>query len=99
MGKTRSWKHVLGAVLFYGGLINFMAFWIVGVSLGGDALRGRVEGGRYLLKGKITDPEVSRSVYIATRTQAISAVAGFPLTVVGWFLLPPGRPKEEPRTA
>jgi hypothetical protein len=59
--------------------LNFSAFWCAAVALGGDAINGKTEGGRYFLAnhGKLT--EVSGSVWRYSRAHAVSVMITFPL--------------------
>src|SRR5262245_47828564 len=60
---------------------NFVAFWVIGLSLGGSAVGGKVEDGRYYLnlKGRFT--EVSHAVYLYSsihhRSWWVTHAAGF----------------------
>jgi hypothetical protein len=44
-------------------IVNFMAFWLVAVSCGGDAWNGYVKDGRYFLGSHGAYTEVSRSFW------------------------------------
>lgn len=54
------------------GVINFVAFVVIALSIGGDAVAGKVESGRYFLSnhGRLT--EVTRSVWLYSRAHAYS---------------------------
>ncbi len=75
--KRRLWMAV-GIIA----MLDFTAFWVVGV-LVGDALNGYVEDGHYYLWNKFHRPdvyvEVSRAVYTYVWWLATSALLSFPL--------------------
>jgi hypothetical protein len=60
----------------FGGVavLNFLLFCVIGVCIGGDALNGKTENGRYFLSmnGRIT--EVSRGLWLYSRYHAISTL-------------------------
>ena len=60
-------------------LTNFAVFFTAALVLGGDAINGKAEGGRYFLAnhGKLT--EVSREVYDYSRYHAISLFITHPI--------------------
>jgi hypothetical protein len=66
-------------------LTNFAAYVIVASILGGDAINGRVEGGRYYLAMQGHSTEVSRAVFEYSRwhtyalwlTFAVAIIIGF----------------------
>jgi len=77
---ARSWTVVGSACL-----ANFAVFFIVALTLGGDAINGKAEGGRYFLAnhGKLT--EVSREIYDYSRYHAISLFITHPIAfLAGW---------------
>jgi len=71
--------EILGTVLFFIAWINFVVFWVVAVSIGGDAISGKVEGNRYYLSnhGKLT--EVSHRVWNYARAHTISTFIALPI--------------------
>jgi hypothetical protein len=75
--------NIIGGTLFFIAFLNFTVFWIVAVSIGGDAISGRVEGGRYYLSnhGKLT--EVSPRVWHYSRVHTISIWITHPLGIFG----------------
>jgi hypothetical protein len=75
--------NIIGGALFLIAIINFMAFWIVAGSIGGDAVSGKAEGGRYYVSnhGKLT--EVSSRVWHYSRVHANSVWITHPLGIVG----------------
>lgn len=70
-------------MLFFIALINFAIFVMVAVNIGGDAISGKVENGRYYLSnhGKLT--EVSPAVWQYSKIHAISVWITHPLGLAG----------------
>jgi hypothetical protein len=66
------WLERVGAVIFFLALANFLVFVIIAVSIGGEAISGKVEGGRYYLWYRGDYTEVSRSVWNYSRMHTIS---------------------------
>jgi hypothetical protein len=79
--------HLCGAALFFGGLLNGIIFWHVAVYLGGNAISGKIEHGRYYLSshGKLT--EVSPAIWQYSYAHTISTWITHPLAGVGWLLM------------
>jgi len=67
--------------------LNFLAFWLIGASIGGGAQLGRITGGRYFLgdHGRLT--EVSAWVYWYSWVHTASQAVTFPLWIVGEVIL------------
>lgn len=76
----RTWR-----VVTWLGILNFFAFWWVGLVLGGDALNGVARGGHFYLAehGRLT--EVTMAVWIYSLVHAISNLITLPLVVVASF--------------
>lgn len=72
--------------MFWFAIANFAVFWLVSMKLGGDALSGKAEDGRYYLMAKGKQTEVSRGVYVYSMIHTVSVIAGFPLAFAGVFL-------------
>jgi hypothetical protein len=68
-------------------LVNFTAFFVLSLTWGGDALNGKVVGGRYYLGHKGRYVEVSEARWRASRAHAISVLVTHPLGVLGGGLL------------
>ena len=81
---------IIGRSLVLLGVLNFVAFWAIAVALGGDAINGKVEGGRYLLMNNGRYTEVSREVWNYSRIHTISVFVTFPLIFVGGALAAAG---------
>lgn len=77
--KIKKW----GLAAFVLGLLNFAAFFVVAVKLGGDAVNGHETAGRYFLAshGKMT--EVSRNVFLYSKMHVYSLFITHPLAILG----------------
>jgi hypothetical protein len=53
-------------------VVNFTAFFVIALCLGGDAINGRVENGVYFLSSHGKATEVDRGVYIYSYIHAVS---------------------------
>jgi hypothetical protein len=72
--------------IFYVGIANFLVFWVVAGMIGGDALSGKVEGGRYYLSshGRLT--EVSAELYTYSLWHTRSIFITHPLAILAGLL-------------
>ena len=79
--------YVVGALLFFGGLLNFLVFWHVMVYIGGDAASGIAENGAYFVcsHGKFT--RVSEATWKYSYAHGASTWITDALAVGGWLLL------------
>lgn len=79
--------HLFGTLLFFGGLLNFLIFWHVAVYIGGDAVGGKIENGKYFVSshGKLT--EVSEATWHYSYAHAVSTWITHPLAGAGWLLM------------
>jgi hypothetical protein len=75
--STRSWT-VIGVTC----LANFVVFFITAVTLGGDAINGKAEGGRFFLGNHGKLPEVSRETFNYSRYHAWSLIITHPMAFV-----------------
>jgi len=70
------------------GMLNFLIFIAAAIYLGGDAVNGKVEGGRYYLFGARTESgrkvytEVTEPVFTYSRWHVYSIFATWPLVMV-----------------
>lgn len=55
-------------------VLNFVVFVVVAITIGGDALNGKIEGGHYFLASHGVYTEVSDRVFTYSRLHAISMV-------------------------
>ena len=79
----RSFAYSLIAI----GILNFAAFFIIALSLGGDAVNGKEEAGRYYLSNHGHYTEVSRSVFDYSKLHVYSVWVTHPLAFFGGYLL------------
>jgi len=56
--------------------LNFVVFGVVDVYLGGDALNGKVENGRYFLNNHGPYAEVSHATFLYSAVHATTAILG-----------------------
>lgn len=73
-------------LVFVIALINFFAFTIGAICIGGDALSGHAEAGRYFLSdhGRLT--ETTQAVFMYSRLHAISVWITQPLGMIAvWY--------------
>lgn len=83
------WKPPIWFRIFsIGTVVNFAVFWAVAVISGGDALNGKIEGGRYFLASHGNYTEVTRGFFLYSRVHALSSAVAILLTVFGgfWFI-------------
>jgi len=77
----------LWQVLFVIWIVNFFAYLIVASVLGGEALDGKAEAGRYYLYNKTREGgrfhEVDQSVYIFSIVHSYSLIIPFPFLACG----------------
>lgn len=79
------------------GVLNFMAFAIIALCLGGDAVNGRSENGRYFLSSHGKNTEVSEAVFNYSRMHVYSVFITHPLAIVSGIIL--GSMEQENRDA
>ena len=76
----------LAAVVTVVGLLDFVSFLIGASYLGGDAVNGKIDGGRYYLYGPYHGMkayhEVSQAVFDYSRWHAYSLIIIWPLMIV-----------------
>jgi hypothetical protein len=78
---------LLGAALFFGGILNFVVYWHLSVYLGGNALSGRVENGKYYLASHGRRTEVSRAMWEYSHRHSKSIQITHPLALLGVLLI------------
>ena len=85
---VRRWAGRVGGALFAVAMVNFIAFFVLSLAWGGDALSGKVADGRYYLGHKGRYVEVSEARWRASRAHALSVIVTHPLgVIVGGLLL------------
>jgi len=85
--RVKAIIYLIGAVLFFGGALNFLIYWHVAGSLGGNALNGKIENGKYFLAshGRLT--EVSPAVWKYSEAHARSISITHLLGTLGLLLM------------
>ena len=86
LAGTRVVKY-LACTLVAIGILNFASYVIVALSLGGDAVNGKTEGGRFYLCEHGHYTEVSRSVFEYSRYHTYSVWVTHPLAMSGGYFL------------
>ena len=73
--------------VFVMGMVNFLVFVLVANAIGGDAINGQVENGRYFLRNHGVVTEVSRLVFFYSEWHSISLFITHPLALLAaWEL-------------
>ena len=80
--EVRARKELLLTAGSIAASVNFFAFVVVAILIGGDALSGKVEAGRYYLGQHGTYTEVSRGTFLYSGFHATLALVGI-LAVAG----------------
>ena len=82
------------------GILNFLAFGIIATYLGGDAVNGRSENGRYFLSNHGKETEVSQGVFNYSRIHVYSVWITHPLAILSGLILGSmnGGKKNQPST-
>ena len=79
-------KIVLCYAFFWLGLANFAAFLFLAIRLGGDAVNGKAEDGRFFLMEQGVYTEVSEAVFNYSRWHVYSVWVTYPLGVAAAIL-------------
>ena len=75
------------------GILNLLLFVSGAVYLGGDAVNGKIDGGRYYVFGVRAEAgrkiytEVSRSVFLYSKSHAYSVLISWPFVMAAAFVL------------
>jgi hypothetical protein len=69
------------------GFINFLAFWIESLVLGGDALNGYAKDGQFFLGSHGAYTEVAQAVWIASLIHGIVTFASWPFVILAMAFL------------
>jgi hypothetical protein len=78
LGRRKTVVSVLGILA----LLNFTVFWFVAISIGGDAVNGKVADGRYYLANHGVLTEVSHPVYLYSYIHVLSVFVTHSLFVL-----------------
>lgn len=93
IGMPRHLLKVLWALFTVATIANFLVFGAVAFRLGGDAVNGKAENGRYYLHGKLSGSagkgytEVSEAVFNYSKWHVYSIFLTWPVMLAGNFLL------------
>jgi hypothetical protein len=68
-------------------VLNFIAFFLGALALGGDALSGYSEGGRYFLRSHGKATEVSADVFAYSKLHTRSIFITHPLAAIAYLFL------------
>ena len=73
-------------------VISFLAFWVISVTFGGDAVNGKIEDGRYYFGSHGEYTEVSRTAYVASASfvMILCAIISFFLLFVFYLMIKGG---------
>ena len=88
---TSSKKARVGYALVVLGVVNFCAYCIVGMMLGGDAFNGHQESGHYFLSSHGTLTEVPHAVYLYSLIHTFTVFVTHPLAMLGYWWMRRGR--------
>ena len=72
-------------------LLNFFVFWVAAVYLGGDALNGKTDHGRFFLMSHGPYTEVSADLFTYSKWHASSLWVTHPLAFVAAYLILRGK--------
>jgi len=79
--------ETLGKYLMAIAFLNFAIFWIVAVSIGGDAVNGKIEGNQYYVASHGRYTEVSSGVWKYSEIHAKSIWVTHPIGFVGALII------------
>lgn len=72
---------------YFGGMTNFVVFFLGALYLGGDAVNGRTVDGHYFLANKGHLTEVSHAVFMYSKCHTLSIFITHPLAILcAWRL-------------
>ena len=80
-------KKTLCIGMFVLAIVNFAAFWVMAVYLGGDAVNGGIRDGHYYLMSHGRSTEVSAAVFNYSKWHAYSVWVTHPLGLLAAFVL------------
>jgi len=83
--KQKELKLLLCKVFFYMAIINFTVFFIMAVSLGGDAVNGTINNGRYYLMSHGRYTEVTKAVFDYSKWHVHSLMVTHPLGLLAGY--------------
>ena len=80
-------KKRICTIVFFVAIINFFAFIVGTIVLGGDAVSGKVEGGRYYVSNHGKPVEVSHAAFIYSRIHCYAVWTTHPLGIFCVWLI------------
>lgn len=92
LAKMKKWS----LIVFVVAVVNFVAFRIGAAALGGDAVNGKIEDGRYYVAshGRLT--EVSHAAFTYSRIHCYTVFVTHPLAAIfGWLFYEETRRRKE----
>jgi hypothetical protein len=86
--KKYYWKYWIYWTLLSAAIAmpNFIIFVVVAMSIGGDALNGKVEGGHYFLADHGVYTEVNYKTFLYSKIHAISVIVTHSLVFFNGFM-------------
>ena len=72
-----------GRVALVCGTANLVAYIIIAQAIGGDAMAGRAEGGRYFLSNNGILTETTRGLFLYSQIHTLTTWISLPIAVVG----------------
>ena len=92
--KLRRVVFIAFSAVFIATVINFFVFIAVALYLGGDALSGKIENGRYYLNSHGHYTEVSARIYQYSNVHARTVAVSMPLAILIGVFLTQGRTRK-----
>jgi hypothetical protein len=89
---SRAALAIVPQVIIRAWVLNFLVFCLVASFLGGDAVNGRRQGGRYFLSDHGTLTEVSRSVWLYSRAHVYATWGATAGAILGAMVLLAAQP-------
>jgi len=80
-------KNRICTIVFFVAIINFFAFIVGTLVLGGDAVSGKAEGGRYYVSNHGKPVEVSHAAFTYSRIHCYAVWTTQPLAILSAWLL------------
>ncbi len=90
MVRNETLDRICTAAIIFG-FLNFMAFWLIAVTIGGDAINGQMTDGRFYLYNHGVLTEVSEPVFRYSYAHAISVWVTLPVSVLAGLIQRWGR--------
>jgi hypothetical protein len=75
-------KKLLANAFIFASLLNFVVFWTAAVCIGGSAVGGKVDNGKYYLVNHRHYTEVSQAVFEYSQAHSYVTIATFVLMLI-----------------